>query len=88
MSLRVGWWESPRDGASDVVMHLLHGDGAHHVLMNVADVVVGPGFARGCECLGLVLRDVACVELATCGSERVRSRILIGHFDRGARGHT
>ena len=51
--------------------------------MDVADVGIVARLHRRLERLGLVLGDVAGVELTTGRRERMGGRVLVGHLDRG-----
>ena len=61
---------------------LFHRDAPHHVLVDVANVVVGPGLHGSFECLGLVLSHVPGVELAVvavrvCVAESLLNTLIV-----------
>jgi hypothetical protein len=58
---------------------LLHRDAPHHVLVDVADVVVGPRLHGSFEHLGHFGADVTRVELTAGGSERMGDLVRVGH---------
>ena len=66
---------SPGDEAS----RLFDDDCTHHVLVNIADVAVSAWLHRCLEGLGLILGDVAGIELPTRGSQRVGGAVLVGY---------
>lgn len=69
----------------DEALRLLYDDCSHHVLMNIADVAVGARLCRSLEGLGLILGDVAGIELPTSGSQRVGGAVRVGYGHGGAR---